>query len=187
MNQHETIDLMIQRLEEADFVWLGQALHTAIAIERQHRSKPDGFPLATHGSSPPTGRSSDGSVDLTSVEAAVVARGAHRDEYREHLLNAVTYLGDAVRAVGACRNRLDAMQAMRRSGGIDAIEPGCWAMGRIGKWEAIFRRTDGNGILEDTRPLGRWAHRFLHDNKRLPTIEECRQHAAGKYVYVKAG
>lgn len=123
-------------------------------------------------------------VTLTSVEGAVAARGAHKDEYATALTNALTFIEDAAKALNAAAARLGDLEEFRRTALLSdvAVAPGCWAMARVGSWEPVHATVDVQG---EPRPLGYWAYKFQRAHGRLPNLDECRKHQSGRRVYAK--
>jgi hypothetical protein len=100
------LDAMARTLSAAP--WTRLVARTLAAIERDRRggpNLPDGYPTTTL----PGGSSGS---ELTSVEAAVVARTRpQRDEHHDRTVNAVGYAQDILLALAAWSCQLDRLEA----------------------------------------------------------------------------
>ncbi len=103
------------------------------AIDRERRGGsaiPDGYPTSTMPGS-------GGGSELTSVEAAVVARAHARDEHHDRTTMAVGYLEQVVLSLGALATTLDRIEAVAHHD--RAPEPGCSNHAQHGLYETRWR------------------------------------------------
>lgn len=188
MNDRE-IDHHIDGIRSVDLTRLGLDLHRACGTTRRNPSYPDGYPTTASGSD--TGGS--GNAELTSVERAAhqtlgdnIRHPARRkpDAYDRIVYKAADYLRDADHALRAARNQLDQLTKLQDATDLPEPDTACWALARIGSWEPATYSVVVDG---EPRKLGSWAYKFHRSNRRLPTLDECKRHARGEKIYVKAG
>lgn len=113
--------------------WLDTIRRTEHAIDLDRRGGsaiPDGYPTSTM---PGNGSGSE----LTSVEAAVVARAYAHDEHHDRTVAAVGYLEQVLLSWGALVNTLDRIEAVAHHD--RAPEPGCKNCAEHGFFEPIYR------------------------------------------------
>lgn len=168
---------------------LRQLHHRIVNVELDNPSTPDGYPTSVIGAEAPSGRTPDipenERVTLMPTERAAANRErAKTDEYRRNVHKANDMLQQAAMSLRAvnnitawCLNGQPTMPA-------EANTQYCAMMLRVGKQEQVARRiVDEHGT---TIPLSAWAYNFRVRNRRLPTVEECDQHAKMRRVMVKA-
>jgi hypothetical protein len=176
---HRDIDRHLTNIANTNLATLGNQLHDAHQTSRTHRSTPDGYPTTTGGSGA-------GNSELTPVEAAAEWLLTHPnpiDAYDRIVRDACHHLAHTDAHLTACRNKLTQLARLQDDAGLAPTEPGCWALARIGSWEAVAHTIV---IAGDPHPLGNWAYLFHRRNGRLPTIDECRRRARGDKIYMKA-
>lgn len=184
---HRRVDRDLTLLDGLDLIALGRTLHQAINVDRANPSTPDGFRNSTPGANPNAGRGvrladPEGEVTWTPVESAANRR-PQRDEYHAKVELVVGYVTDAAHALRAAVTKLAELEQLRANAGLQAGDPGCWAMERIGKWEDVHATIVIDG---EQRKLGNWAYRFWRDHHRLPSMAECTARTEGRRVMVKA-
>lgn len=168
-------DKLVAYLQHRD--WRSLARRLDLAVKRNRiRSARDGFPSG--GGGPRSGDVSDPTFN------AATGRDP-KDQLAELVQSAATHLEQAVVHVQGLAANLDAIDRLADDKDLNP-EPGCWAMARIGHWEPVHRSGDVGGRLKEARPLGRWAYDFTVNEGRLPTPEECRAHAEGRRVRLRA-
>lgn len=182
---HDAVNRDIQTLANYDLTTFATRIHAYLELDTIPTT-PDGMPTQTIGASPSTTRSptQDADVKLTSVEAAREARTHHRDEIRAATRIAAANLAEAATHLTRATNTLDNLDQLRKhTGEVIGTQPGCRAIDRIpGAWEPVAHTTTIDG---QTWPLGTWAYGFYSRQGRIPTIDECRSHLAGRHVMVK--
>jgi hypothetical protein len=197
---HREIDRAVAALASIDLVAMRRRLHEMVRVDRP--SVPDGFASSTPGAAvePAAARVAEPCIELladgvrrmrhelgevcehcvhvnqTSVERAAEARERHQDEYHRKVELAVGYLAEASSALRAAMNKMLDVDRLRSSAGLQAGEPGCWALDRVGGWEPVLHKVMVDGV---ERPLGQWAYGFFRRNGRLPNRRECQEHLAG--------
>jgi hypothetical protein len=190
---HKEIDRAIASLRAVDLDDLGRRLHDLHELNVRNPSRPDGYPSSTPGapvpsaSAPPPLSDDDedeGPVDLTSVEAAALARGDHNDPMQRSEYHARQSVRDAAADLAVALAHLAKTEAHRRPPATPA--GGCWVMGRVGGWDEAYCSSDLHEFLakalDKPQTFGRWAYDFVRRNGRLPTLDERRAHQNGDKV-----
>ncbi len=158
---------------------LERRLAQAIKRNAGPRNARDGYPTGGTGSGKDPG-DPVGAVATTNVSALPV-----RDPLAEHVEAALGYLQQAADSIGALRSRLNAIDRLTDDSDLDP-EPQCWAMKRIGVFEPAIVTSDAKGAIKEPKPWGRWAYDFALATGEPPTLEQCRAHAEGRRVRLKA-
>ncbi|HEV2071090.1 MAG TPA: hypothetical protein VGR26_14970 [Acidimicrobiales bacterium] len=170
-------DELIGYLKRQDWGKLRKRMHEAIRRSDTPGPRRDGMGRAGEQ----TGVSGGGISDPT--YGAAMSR-QELDHVRGHTRLAAKHLEQAVVHFQAFVEQLQAVEQLASDEDLNP-EPGCWAMARLRVWEPVHRTSDVGGKLSEARPLGLWAYRFVRIAGRLPTVEECRAHAAGRRVRVR--
>lgn len=141
----------------------------------------DGYPTCTMSGRGGNGTLIDpdhpelGTVSLTSVEAAALAR-PQRDVFHDHVEHAVDFLLQAVHSLGAFQARMAAIRQLRGEGDV-RNERWCEShLASLGREVPITRKlkhaSDVAGRLARPRLLCGACYQFVLDHDRLPTKAE---------------
>jgi hypothetical protein len=195
---HSTINRALAQANDIDWTTLGQRLHDLLELDRQHPSRPDGYPTSTPGANPsttitPIGNPTEAPPDGT-TETAAWAMQTWRDTIHHQTMTAAEHLIEAANHAQAALNvagrYIPALPANNRTSEPLNNDRRCWIMETIGHHDPAYRITDFAGYIEPPldmpRPVGRWAYRFVRDWGRLPTDTEKRTHARGNNVKGRA-
>lgn len=143
------------------------------------RNARDGYPTGA------TGSGQDSGDPVGAVATTNVSTSPAKDPLADHVEAAEGYLLQAVTSLGAMRSRLNAIDRLTDDSDLNP-EPGCWAMARVGVYEPAHVMSDAKGAIAEPRPWGRWAHDYVLATGQVPTVEQCRDHAEGRRVKLKA-
>lgn len=158
---------------------LEQRLVQALKRNSGPRNARDGYPTGGSGSG------QDGGDPVGAVATSNVSKFPLKDPLAEHLEAAAGYLEQAAASMGAFASRLNAIDRLTDDSKLDP-DAACWAMARIGEFEPAHVTSDAKGAIKEPKPWGRWAYEFALATGQPPTVEQCRDHADGRRVKLRA-
>ncbi len=174
------------RLDATRFADLATRYGHAWTRNQTANTDPDGLRAASYDGTSPGSCNCHHADDCphgTPTERAALGR-RERDELDGWVRDAGRAWAALLVAAADLERLLNNVE-FRSKDAADLIEPpGCQLMERYGlPWEAVHASHTVDG---QTLQLGQWAYRWSRAAGRFPNREECKQHAEGRNVRVRA-
>jgi hypothetical protein len=166
-----------------------EALYWA-RVCQENSARPDGYPSSHIGAEPssaPSAVKDPGEADLNAVEAAATARRA-LDQIDMKTAVALGNIATAAKALELAMAKFTEARNLQAQV-LTEPRPECWVLRqRADVYEEARNKTDLGGLLDEARHVSRWVQDYCRANgfKELPTREQCRAHARGDRVMMKA-
>ena len=186
----KTLDRNLGTIANVKLEKLRTELRHFVKVCIENPAGPDGYPTQCIGAEAPSGRAPSKNPDEADLNSVEGAADPYRRKIRDDIemktnvaYHAIAQIADLLTLAGnkliECRN----LQAKVP----EPAKAECWIMRqRADVFEESAHKSDLNGLLDEPRHVCAWVYKFARENAVLPTREQCRAHASGNRVMVKA-
>lgn len=181
ISNRQASTLFTQLRNMKDLTALERRLSAALKRNATAANVRDGY----RGANFEPGRSSERSDPTYETAHSNVTGFPLRDPVGDAVEAAAGYLEQAVDSVNALRSTLNRIDNLASDQDLNP-DPMCWAMARVGVFEPAITFSDAKGAMNEPKHWGRWALDYALATGQAPTPEQCRAHAEGRKVRLKA-